>query len=135
MPTFFVFLISVFSILPNTGNLIIRFDKPVNQGNLLVFVYDKADGFPKNKEMIYRKEIIKCKQTRQINISKLPFKTYAIVVVHDINDNQKMDRNWVGFPAEPYAISGTKSFRFGPPLYKDAQFDFKSDKQIIDLSF
>lgn len=135
MSNLFILLFSVFSALPNTGNLIISFDKPVDQGNLLVFVYDKPDGFPKNKKQIYRKEIIKCQQTKQIVLSDLPYKSYAIIVIHDVNNNQKIDRNWIGFPAEPYAISGKHSFRLAPPLYKDAQFDFKDDKQVLYLSF
>lgn len=30
----------------NTGNLIIEFDTTLNQGNLLVYIYDNPEGFP-----------------------------------------------------------------------------------------
>ena len=87
--------------------LIIRFDSPVEtKGNLLVYIYDKAEGFPVEKKRIFRREIIPVNHTSEIRINKLPFDTYAIIVVIDANGNKIMDRNWLGMPAEDYALSG-----------------------------
>jgi len=131
------FLLSGFFLFTaRAQTLIIRFEQPVeSKGNLLVFIYDKAEGFPMEKERIFRKEIIPANQTSEIRINELPFGTYAIIVVIDANGNKIMDRNWLGMPAEDYALSGKPKFRFGPPRFEEVKFDFVSDKQVLVLKF
>ena len=116
--------------------LIIQFDKALTtSGNLLVYIYDKSKGFPKEKDKIFRKEIFEIHQTTEIIINDLPFGTYAIVVVLDANKNKKMDRNFLGMPAEKYALSGQPKFHFGPPRFDEIKFDFRRNNQILNLQF
>ncbi|MDG5492957.1 DUF2141 domain-containing protein [Psychroserpens sp. SPM9] len=52
---------------------------------------------------------------------------YAVMVLHDANENNKMDFEESGMPKESYGTSNnTRSF--GPPNYDDAKF--KVDKDI-----
>jgi len=130
------FLLSGFLLAARAQTLIIRFEQPVEiKGNLLVYIYDKAEGFPVEKERIFRREIIPVNQTSEIRIKKLPFGTYAIIVVIDANGNNIMDRNWLGMPAEDYALSGKPKFRFGPPRFEEVKFDFVRDNQVLELKF
>jgi uncharacterized protein (DUF2141 family) len=46
-----------------------------------------------------------------------------------------MDRNWLGLPSEPYALSGHPKFRFGPPTFEDVKFGFNSKFVQIYLIF
>jgi len=46
---------------------------------------------------------------------------YGIIVVHDENDNKKMDFELNGMPKEAYGISGNE-MSFGPPQFMDAKF-------------
>ncbi len=128
-------LTTLSSFAQNTGNLIIKFDKQINKGNLLVYIYNKAEGFPKRKDLAYKTLIIKAKHTQQITIPDLPYNTYAIIIIHDKNGNQKMDKNWVGMPGEPYAISGNPPFRMGPPKFKDVSFNFSLNSKVLLMRF
>lgn len=56
---------------------------------------------------------------------------YAIMVLHDENENNRMDFQTNGMPKESYGMSNNV-MSFGPPQYSDAKFTV-SDKDI-DMS-
>lgn len=47
---------------------------------------------------------------------------YAIALYQDRDGNQKLDKTWIGLPAEPFGISRDAPLRMGPPKLKDAAF-------------
>ncbi len=47
---------------------------------------------------------------------------YGIVVLHDENDNKRMDFEPNGMPKEPYGISNN-IMSMGPPQWNDAKFE------------
>ncbi|HRJ30144.1 MAG TPA: DUF2141 domain-containing protein [Cyclobacteriaceae bacterium] len=57
--------------------------------------------------------------------------TYAVVVYQDMNSNGKLDRNWMGLPAEPYGFSNNPSTLFGPPSFSKASFQLTKSTSII----
>ena len=121
MPYLLLALFSVFYTPPTSdkGTLIIELNEQVSrEGNLLIYIFDDADAFPKHKDKVYRFVVVDAKKDlKSILVQNLPFKEYAVIAVHDINGNNKMDRNWLGLPAEPYALSGNPKFHMGPPKY------------------
>ena len=60
----------------------------------------------------------------------IPNGTYAIAVVHDENDNKKMDTNFFGIPKEGYGVSNNKYPKMSEPSFDDAKFSLKEDKEI-----
>ena len=139
MPYLLLALFSVFYAppTPNRGTLIIELNKQIpHEGNLLIYIFDDADAFPKHKDKVYRFVVVDTKQgIKSIPIQNLPFKEYGVIAVHDQNGNNKMDRNWLGLPAEPYALSGNPKFHFGPPKYDEVKFLFEKNNQILKLAF
>jgi uncharacterized protein (DUF2141 family) len=55
---------------------------------------------------------------------------YAIMALHDANDNKQMDFQTNGMPKESYGMSGNE-MSFGPPNFGDAKFEIKDE----DVSF
>ncbi|KEZ93060.1 DUF2141 domain-containing protein [Nonlabens ulvanivorans] len=53
---------------------------------------------------------------------------YAIIVLHDLNGNQRMDFK-DGMPAENYNVSGGQ-MSFGPPVFGDSKFTLKEDTEM-----
>tara|TARA_R110000868_G_scaffold96937_3_gene266605 strand:+ start:684 stop:1103 length:420 start_codon:yes stop_codon:yes gene_type:complete len=53
---------------------------------------------------------------------------YAIMALHDENDNKRMDFELNGMPKESYGMSGN-DMSFGPPNFVDAKFEL-SDKDL-----
>lgn len=61
--------------------------------------------------------------------------TYAIMVMHDANDNKQMDMDaTTGIPQESYGTSGTMNL-YGPPTFTDAQFEVTGEDQEIKIRF
>lgn len=53
---------------------------------------------------------------------------YAIMVMHDANDNKRMDMEANGMPKESYGMTGN-AMPMGPPSFVDAKFEV-ADKDL-----
>ena len=52
----------------------------------------------------------------------IPEGDYAATVLHDLNNNKKMDENLLGIPKEGFGFSNDAMGAFGPPLFKECVF-------------
>ena len=64
--------------------------------------------------------------TRTTVFRGLPMGDYAIAVIHDENDNARLDR-FAGIPREGFGFSRNPPIGFGPPKFGAAQFAVESD--------
>lgn len=60
--------------------------------------------------------------------------TYAIMVLHDMNENNRMDYQDSGIPDEPYGLSNNP-MRMGPPTFTDAKFEVTNEDLEIRIRF
>lgn len=95
-----------------------------DQGKLYVWVYDKKDDWLSDR---YRTEksvtVAGNRQGDRVTVELLlPAGEYALSIFQDVNDNGKLERNFIGIPKEPAGLSNNLRPRFGPPKYKDATF-------------
>lgn len=88
------------------------------QGHLLVLVADSAavwDGqAPRGAA---QKLPVTSLAPMAVKFAQLPAGRYAVQVMHDANDNGKLDTNFVGMPTEAYGFSNN------PSLMRKARFD------------
>ena len=54
---------------------------------------------------------------------------YALLVLHDKNENNRMDYEPNGMPKESYGTSNNAR-SFGPPIYEDAKFKVDKDLEL-----
>ena len=59
---------------------------------------------------------------------------YAISLFQDLNGNQKLDRNFMGIPSEPYGASNNAKGSFGPPKYTDAKFVVGTEEVSLSIN-
>ncbi|MCT4628269.1 DUF2141 domain-containing protein [Winogradskyella sp.] len=59
---------------------------------------------------------------------------YAIIALHDENDNKRMDFRENGMPLESYGMSNNP-MSFGPPQYEDAKFKVKDNNLDLNIRF
>ena len=65
---------------------------------------------------------------------ELPDGIYAIGVYIDVNLNNKLDKNFVGIPKEPYAFSNNAEGFLGSPSFEKASFVIAGDTSLsIDM--
>jgi len=81
----------------------------------------KADAIQKVKSEIKDGKIT-------ATFTNVPTGTYAIMVLHDENDNKNMDFEPNGMPQEAYGMSNNPTL-YGPPQFSDAQFEV-ADKDL-----
>lgn len=60
---------------------------------------------------------------------------YAVVVVHDANDNGKLDPGFLGFGGENYGYSNNASSWFGRPDYKDVTILTEPAGTLVEIDF
>lgn len=59
---------------------------------------------------------------------------YAIMALHDKNDNKRMDFTDGGMPKEDYGMSNNP-MAFGPPQYDDAKFKVEDKDLELNIRF
>lgn len=60
--------------------------------------------------------------------------TFAIMVMHDANDNKQMDMEANGMPKESYGTSGEMNM-YGPPSFEASKFEVADEDQEIRIRF
>ncbi len=60
--------------------------------------------------------------------------TFAVMVMHDVNDNKQMDMDPNGMPKESYGTSGEMNM-YGPPSFDLAKFEVTDTDQEIRIRF
>ncbi|EAP86152.1 DUF2141 domain-containing protein [Croceibacter atlanticus] len=59
---------------------------------------------------------------------------YAVLAIHDENENGTMDFNTNGMPKESYGASNN-DMSFGPPVWSDSKFIVGEENQSIAIRF
>ncbi|UJH67776.1 DUF2141 domain-containing protein [Allomuricauda sp. SCSIO 65647] len=60
--------------------------------------------------------------------------TFAIMVLHDKNENNRMDFDENGMPKENYGMSGNEML-MGPPTFESAKFEVASEDLTLNIRF
>ncbi len=68
--------------------------------------------------------------TVTITVPDLPAGTYALALVHDVNKNHKLDRNWIGEPKEQWGLSNNPHAVIKTPSYSACTFELKGNQEI-----
>ncbi|MDX1761299.1 MAG: DUF2141 domain-containing protein [Christiangramia sp.] len=68
------------------------------------------------------------------NFENVPEGTYAVLVMHDKNENNKMDFDSNGMPLEDYGSSGN-ALSYGPPVWEESKFEFDGSSKEMVIRF
>ena len=95
-----------------------------DQGKLYVRVYDKKDDWLSDRYRTQKSVAVAGNRTADAVTVELllPTGEYALSIFQDVNDDGKLERNFIGMPKEPAGLSNNVRPRFAPPKYKDAKF-------------
>ncbi len=101
-------------------------------GNCLICLFNKADGFPS-------KNALKCQPTpivgsvAKLTIENMKAGTYAIAIVHDENKNGTLDENFFGIPKEGYGASNNVLPKMSSPSFEENKFIVADSDKIITI--
>ncbi len=88
-----------------------------NQGHVLVALYDSEDAWEGRAKNLAGQRIVAAAGTLDLHFADLAPGRYGLMVMHDENDNGKLDSNLLGIPQEGYGFSNN------PSLMRRANFD------------
>ena len=105
------------------------------EGRLACALFWENKGFPRKHRRALRRTWVDVEgDTAKCVFKRTGLGEYAASVFLDINRNGKLDTTAVGSASEPWGVSkNAKAKRFGPPLYKDAKFDYRGGEVTIPI--
>ncbi|MEL0652350.1 DUF2141 domain-containing protein [Algibacter sp. TI.3.09] len=103
---------------------------PSNKGHVILTLHNEETFMKSAGVKNIKAEIIDGKI--DINFEDIEPGTYAILVLHDANDNNKMDFENTGRPKEAYGTSNN-SMSFGPPSFTDSKFEVKQENIEMEI--
>jgi len=103
-----------------------------NNGHVLVSLFREGVGFPDKPENAIRKAKLSVSNKQAwVLFTDLPAGNYAVAILHDENDDQKMNKTMLGLPAEGYGFSNNVMGAFGPPSWSRARFRYAGNTITI----
>ncbi|MFK8001724.1 MAG: DUF2141 domain-containing protein [Polyangiales bacterium] len=103
-----------------------------SDGQVACALFSSADGFPSEQDKAIHGKVLSAKAgTIEFEFEGVPHGQYAISVLHDENNNGRLDTNILGMPREGYGVSGNAFRRFGPPRYPEALIDLGPGAAVV----
>ncbi|MBS0643695.1 MAG: DUF2141 domain-containing protein [Proteobacteria bacterium] len=95
-----------------------------DQGTLYICVFTAPGAFPacSDQPAARSRRLKPVAGTIRTTFDDVPAGPCAISVMHDENDNGKLDTNLIGIPREGVGVSMNPPPRRGPPRFEDAAF-------------
>jgi uncharacterized protein (DUF2141 family) len=104
-----------------------------DKGRVAVALFASAADFPKQERALLGK-LTKIERKRaRVTFRDVAPGVYAVAVLHDENQNSKMDFNFLGMPLEGYGFSNDAAAMFGPPSFEDAAFRLKARPSGVSI--
>lgn len=94
------------------------------KGQAIIAVYDAKDAWLKLEKAVQVKKVKLGGARLHAQFDGLAPGVYAVSVIHDENENGKLDMQWfpIPRPAEGAGVSNDASATVGPPSFADARF-------------
>ena len=103
------------------------------KGKLWIAVYKPGEKFGgKEKPSITKIIEVKAAAPQNVQFDLAPGR-YALAVYHDLNNNDELDKNFIGIPKEPYGFSKNFRPKFSAPTFDDCAFELKDAGQKISV--
>lgn len=93
-------------------------------------VFTGSTGFPDDPSNAIKQGSFEASKASEGITLELGAGTYAISFIHDENNNNKLDTNFMGIPKEGFGFSSNPYIFFGPPSFKKASFELTENQTL-----
>jgi uncharacterized protein (DUF2141 family) len=107
-----------------------------SKGTMAYCLFNNKEGFPGDNSKAFRSGFINIHEENtdlNFTINNIPPGEYAVSVFQDLNNDQKLNKNFLGIPKEPVGASQNPKSRLGPPRYQQSRFILSQDQQSISI--
>jgi uncharacterized protein (DUF2141 family) len=131
----------IFSILLNcvqfaqaqTGTLTVDVaNVPHREGNVKAIVQNRSNFL--TPQYVACIEVIPTEKSVQMVFKNLPVGEYSVAIYHDLNANNLFDRNWIGYPKEPFAVSNNlRPYKLLYPSFDAAKITLSDKGSVVAI--
>lgn len=98
------------------------------KGSLGCRLFSSEKGFPRNPEGTVRQGVRVTSGVTRCVFKGVQPGTHALTVIHDENDNGKLDTNVLGMPLEGYGVSNNRTYATRAPVWSECKFTVEPGK-------
>ena len=98
------------------------------EGQIILAIYNSSENY--DKRIAYQEVKLKPEIDTVIFETNLPDGEYLVMLVHDINNNGKLDTSFIGMPKEPVGLSNYDGKGI-PGKFKKHKFSVNENTEII----
>lgn len=106
---------------PSSNEIRFAVTTPSPEGHVICALFKKV-GWLK-QPVAWQKIAIQDNQAECV-FASVAADSYAVSAFHDVNDNSRLDTNFIGIPTESWCTSRNARAWFGPPSFEDAKFRY-----------
>lgn len=98
-----------------------------------LYFYNTREGFLKSGKWAFSKAV-KPEGKRQFTLPvELPQGEWAVAITQDLNNNEKIDKNFIGIPTEPYAFSNNIRPTVAAPGFDECKFLVSGPGKVVSI--
>lgn len=98
------------------------------EGQIILAIYNSSENY--DKRIAYQEVKLKPEIDTVIFETNVPDGQYLVMLVHDINNNGKLDTSFIGMPKEPVGLSNYDGKGI-PGKFKKHKFSVNENTEII----
>ncbi len=102
-------------------------------GTLRVGIYKPSEKFKTATPFVGKQVRIDKPGEQRVEFELAPG-TYAVALYHDLNDNDKIDKYFFGYPKEPFGLSNNFRPLFAAPEFQDCAIELPAQGKSISIS-
>lgn len=96
-----------------------------------MLVFNSTHGWPEDRAAALHDIVVPAHPGRvNVVLPPLPAGDYALAIAHDVNQNHKVDRNWLGKPVEQWGMSNNPHALIKAPPFSAARFSLQHDMEV-----
>ena len=104
------------------------------KGQICYSLFNRDKGFSDNKDNILRAECLTIKeQLPVLTIDNLHRGTYALALFHDLNQDEELNRNFLGIPQEGFGFSQNPEITTSPPSFKESAISIVETETTLQV--
>ncbi len=126
--TIIVLFITSFALAQETHSITVKVTNAKTDNGKMIFSLNTENQFMKSQPLMTSTVTIE-NGVATATFENVSTGTYAVMALHDLNGNEKMDFE-NRRPIESYGMSNN-TFAAGPPAWKDAKFDLTETTEMI----
>ena len=98
-----------------------------------LFFYNTSEGFLKSGKWAYSKAVKPNGKNQILLTVELPSGDWAVSLTQDLNNNNKIDKNFLGIPTEPYAFSNNVRPTVAVPKFEECKFKVDGPGRVVSI--